>query len=136
MQEIAPFLQHQREIALFIALSVGYAIGAVPPGTNQARLEDIEDRIEIFVRDNHEVPGVKFLAGVVSYVRDQLGLDAAAFLYEMCEGMTSNLWRDRLAIKAPRILLNLQTERLTKSLCLFSVEVLQWFETMHSKNRL
>lgn len=30
---------------------------------------------------------MKFLAGAVSYVRDQLGLNAADFLYEMCEGI-------------------------------------------------
>ncbi len=33
------------------------------------------------------MPGVSFLAGAVSYVRDQLGLNAGAFLYEMCEGI-------------------------------------------------
>ncbi|MCY1293015.1 Bifunctional aspartate aminotransferase and L-aspartate beta-decarboxylase [compost metagenome] len=30
---------------------------------------------------------MKFLAGAVSYVRDQLGLNAGDFLYEMCEGI-------------------------------------------------
>lgn len=49
------------------------------------RRQGIEDRFEIFVRENSHHKGVKFLAGAVSYVRDQLGLDSGAFLYEMCE---------------------------------------------------
>jgi len=51
------------------------------------RREGIEERFDLFARENQEVPGVKFLAGAVSYVRDQLGLSAADFLYEMCEGI-------------------------------------------------
>ena len=51
------------------------------------RREGIEERFDLFARENGEVPGVKFLAGAVSYVRDQLGLSAADFLYEMCEGI-------------------------------------------------
>ncbi|RZT41256.1 bifunctional aspartate transaminase/aspartate 4-decarboxylase [Cupriavidus agavae] len=51
------------------------------------RREGIEERFDLFAREFHEVPGVKFLAGAVSYVRDQLGLDASDFLYEMCEGI-------------------------------------------------
>jgi aspartate 4-decarboxylase len=38
-----------------------------------------------------DVPGVKFLTGAVSYVRDQLGLDGGDFLYEMCEGIRLQL---------------------------------------------
>jgi aspartate 4-decarboxylase len=49
------------------------------------RRHGIEDRFEIFVRENSHHKGVKFLAGAVSFVRDQLGLDGGAFLYEMCE---------------------------------------------------
>ncbi|MDT6960443.1 MULTISPECIES: bifunctional aspartate transaminase/aspartate 4-decarboxylase [unclassified Cupriavidus] len=51
------------------------------------RRDGIEERFDLFARENQEVPGVKFLAGAVSYVRDQLGLSAADFLYEMCEGI-------------------------------------------------
>lgn len=51
------------------------------------RREGIEERFDLFARENRDVPGVKFLAGAVSYVRDQLGLNAADFLYEMCEGI-------------------------------------------------
>lgn len=49
------------------------------------RRQGIEDRFEIFVRENSHHKGVKFLAGAISYVRDQLGLDGGDFLYEMCE---------------------------------------------------
>lgn len=49
--------------------------------------ERIEERFEIFARENKTVEGITFLRGAVSYVRDQLGLDASEFLYEMCEGI-------------------------------------------------
>jgi aspartate 4-decarboxylase len=52
--------------------------------------EGIEERFEIFARDNNGVPGVDFLRGAVSYVRDQLGLSAGEFLYEMCEGILAS----------------------------------------------
>ncbi|ATQ43576.1 bifunctional aspartate transaminase/aspartate 4-decarboxylase [Caulobacter mirabilis] len=51
------------------------------------RLAGIEDRFEIYYREHATTPGMRFLARCVSYVRDQLGLDASQFLYEMCEGI-------------------------------------------------
>jgi aspartate 4-decarboxylase len=52
--------------------------------------EGLEERFEIFARDNKGVPGIGFLTGAVSYVRDQLGLNASDFLYEMCEGILAS----------------------------------------------
>jgi aspartate 4-decarboxylase len=52
--------------------------------------EGLEERFEIFARDNKGVPGVDFLRAAVSYVRDQLGLSAGEFLYEMCEGILAS----------------------------------------------
>jgi aspartate 4-decarboxylase len=49
--------------------------------------EGIVERFDQFVRENKGQPGVDFLAGAVSYVRDQLGLSGGDFLYEMCEGI-------------------------------------------------
>ena len=40
-----------------------------------------------FVLENRDKPGVVFLGKAISYVRDQLGLDADAFLLEMVEGI-------------------------------------------------
>lgn len=51
------------------------------------RREGIEERFDLFTRSHHEVPGVKFLSGAVSFVRDQLGLDGGDFIYEMCQGI-------------------------------------------------
>ena len=51
------------------------------------QIDGIEQRFEIFAHANATVPGVKFLQAAVSYVRDQLGLSASAFLYEMCEAI-------------------------------------------------
>ena len=52
--------------------------------------EGLEERFEIFARDNKGVAGIDFLRGVLSYVRDQLGLDGGEFLYEMCEGILAS----------------------------------------------
>ncbi|WP_213959731.1 bifunctional aspartate transaminase/aspartate 4-decarboxylase [Variovorax sp. dw_954] len=49
--------------------------------------EGIEARFEIFVARNKGVEGVRFIAAAVSYVRDQLGLSAGDFIYEMCEAI-------------------------------------------------
>ena len=53
--------------------------------------DGLEERFEICsLRDNKGVPGIDFLRGAVSYVRDQLGLSAGDFLYEMCEGILAS----------------------------------------------
>jgi aspartate 4-decarboxylase len=52
--------------------------------------EGLEERFEIFARDNKGVPGIDFLRGAVSYARDQLGLNGGEFLYEMCEGILAS----------------------------------------------
>jgi aspartate 4-decarboxylase len=52
--------------------------------------EGLTERFELFVRENKGLPGIDFLAGAVSYVRDQLGLSANDFLYEMCEGILAS----------------------------------------------
>jgi aspartate 4-decarboxylase len=52
--------------------------------------EGLEERFEIFARDNEGVPGIDFLRASVSYVRDQIGLNAGEFLYEMCEGILAS----------------------------------------------
>ncbi len=47
----------------------------------------IVERFDLFLRDNRGTDGIDFLAGAVSYVRDQLGLSAGDFLYEMTAGI-------------------------------------------------
>ncbi|NHN91897.1 bifunctional aspartate transaminase/aspartate 4-decarboxylase [Acetobacter sicerae] len=51
------------------------------------RVEGIEGRFDRFVADNHGKEGAALLAHAVSYVRDQMGLPAGAFLLEMVEGV-------------------------------------------------
>ena len=46
--------------------------------------DGIEARFEIFAKAHAGVEGIRFIEAAVSYVRDQLGLSAADFLYEMC----------------------------------------------------
>jgi aspartate 4-decarboxylase len=49
--------------------------------------EGIESRFEIFAKAHAGEPGVRFIEAAVSYVRDQLGLSAGDFIYEMCEAI-------------------------------------------------
>lgn len=49
--------------------------------------EGIEARFEIFARTSKGVAGVRFVEAAISYVRDQLGLSAGDFIYEMCEAI-------------------------------------------------
>ena len=51
------------------------------------RRAGIAERFDLFARYYRDAPGVKFLTGAISFVRDQLGLDGGDFLYEMCEGI-------------------------------------------------
>lgn len=76
------------QLGLFAMREAERSFAYLPEGVGGfPRLAGIEDRFEIFVRDNAGTEGAKFLAGAVSYVRDQLGMDAAAFLYDMCEAI-------------------------------------------------
>jgi aspartate 4-decarboxylase len=52
-----------------------------------AKIEGIEGRFERFIAENSDQEGVRFLGKSLSYVRDQLGLDPAAFLHEMVDGI-------------------------------------------------
>ncbi|SAL81946.1 aspartate aminotransferase [Caballeronia choica] len=52
--------------------------------------EGLGERFELFLRENKGVQGIDFLASAVSYVRDQLGLSAGDFLYEVCEGILAS----------------------------------------------
>ncbi len=48
--------------------------------------EGIEARFEIFVRNNWDTIGARFLNSAVSYVKDHLGFPAGDFLHEMVQG--------------------------------------------------
>ena len=52
-----------------------------------AKIEGIESRFERYTAEHRDQEGVRFLAKALSYVRDQLGLDPAAFLHEMVDGI-------------------------------------------------
>ncbi|WP_050478190.1 bifunctional aspartate transaminase/aspartate 4-decarboxylase [Herbaspirillum rhizosphaerae] len=49
--------------------------------------DGIEARFELFAKSNAGVPGIRFIEAAVSYVRDQLGMSAGDFIYEMCEAI-------------------------------------------------
>jgi len=49
--------------------------------------DGIEARFELFVKSHAGEPGTHFIAAMVSYVRDQMGLSAGDFIYEMSEAI-------------------------------------------------
>ncbi|CAG9164501.1 bifunctional aspartate transaminase/aspartate 4-decarboxylase [Cupriavidus pampae] len=76
------------QLGLFAMVESERSFSYLSPGIGGfPRRAGIEERFDLFTRAHHDVPGVSFLAGAVSYVRDQLGLDGGDFLYEMCEGI-------------------------------------------------
>lgn len=58
-----------------------HGVGGLP------QIDGIEARFERYTSEHRDQPGVLFLAKCLSYVRDQLGLSASAFLHEMVEGI-------------------------------------------------
>jgi Aspartate/tyrosine/aromatic aminotransferase len=60
---------------------LGNGIGGLP------QVAGIEGRFERFLLDHRERNGVALLGRMLSYVRDQLGLQVSAFLHEMVEGI-------------------------------------------------
>lgn len=60
---------------------LGHGIGGLP------QIAGIEGRFDRFLLDHREHEGVQLLGRMLSYVRDQVGLDASAFLHEMAEGV-------------------------------------------------
>ncbi len=79
------------QLGLFAMRESERSFAHMPEGVGGfPKREGLEERFEIFARDNKGVPGIDFLRGVLSYVRDQLGLDGSEFLYEMCEGILAS----------------------------------------------
>ncbi|MBB2932508.1 bifunctional aspartate transaminase/aspartate 4-decarboxylase [Paraburkholderia silvatlantica] len=76
------------QLGLFAMRESERSFAYMPEGVGGFPQRDgIVERFDLFVRENKGQPGIRFLAGAVSYVRDQLGLSAGDFLYEMCEGI-------------------------------------------------
>ncbi|CAH2898839.1 MAG: L-aspartate-beta-decarboxylase [uncultured Paraburkholderia sp.] len=79
------------QLGLFAMRESERSFAYMPEGVGGfPRREGLEERFDLFLRENRGVPGIDFLRGAVSYVRDQLGLSAGDFLYEMCEGILAS----------------------------------------------
>jgi aspartate 4-decarboxylase len=79
------------QLGLFAMRESERSFAYMPEGVGGfPRRDGLTERFELFLRENKGVPGIEFLAGAVSYVRDQLGLSASDFLYEMCEGILAS----------------------------------------------
>jgi len=75
-------------LGLFAMREAERSFAYLPEGVGGfPRRTGIEDRFESYVREHRRSEGMKFLAGAVSYVRDQMGMDAGEFLYAMCEAI-------------------------------------------------
>lgn len=76
------------QLGLFSATESEFSFSYMPEGLGGfPRPVGLQQRFDNFVLENRDKPGVIFLGKAVSYVRDQLGLDADAFLLEMVEGI-------------------------------------------------
>ncbi len=94
------------QLGLFATGESQRFLGNIPEGIGGTpQKEGIEARFEIFVRENYDVPGVKFLHAAVAYVRDQLGLSAADFLHEMVCGILACAYPfpDRMLVLTEKI---------------------------------
>ncbi|KVD73017.1 aspartate 4-decarboxylase [Burkholderia sp. ABCPW 14] len=79
------------QLGLFAMREAERSFAYMPEGVGGfPRRDGLTERFDLFVRENGGVPGIDFLRGAVSYVRDQLGLSAGDFLYEMCEGILAS----------------------------------------------
>jgi aspartate 4-decarboxylase len=79
------------QLGLFAMREAERSFAHMPEGVGGFPKRDgLTERFELFLRENKGVPGIDFLRGAVSYVRDQLGLSAGDFLYEMCEGILAS----------------------------------------------
>ncbi|MDQ7913167.1 bifunctional aspartate transaminase/aspartate 4-decarboxylase [Pseudomonas sp. 102515] len=75
-------------LGLFAANEAELSYSYMPHGVGGLpQIDGIEARFERYTAEHRDQPGVLFLAKSLSYVRDQLGLSASAFLHEMVEGI-------------------------------------------------
>jgi aspartate 4-decarboxylase len=76
------------QLGLFAMQEAERSFAYMPEGVGgHPRIEGIEARFDDFVTAHRNAPGVAFLNAAVSYVRDQLGLSAPAFLHELASGI-------------------------------------------------
>ena len=76
------------QLGLFALQESEHAFAYMPEGLGGLpRTDGIAARFDQFVATNRQVAGVAFLAAAISYVRDQLGLSANAFLHEIVAGI-------------------------------------------------
>ena len=76
------------QLGLFALQESERSFTYMPEGIGGHPREDgLEARFEIFAAARADTPGIAFLQAAVSYVRDQLGLSASAFLLEQVSGI-------------------------------------------------
>ena len=80
-------------LGLFATAEAELSFSYMPNGVGGLpQIEGIEGRFERFTAEHRDQDGVVFLGRALSYVRDQLGLSASAFLHEMVEGVLGSTY--------------------------------------------
>lgn len=75
-------------LGLFATTEAEFSFSYMPEGLGGfPRITGLQQRFDHFILSHRDQPGVTFLAKAMSFVRDQLGLDADTFLLEMVEGV-------------------------------------------------
>ena len=81
------------QLGLFAVQEAEHSFAYMPEGIGGfPRKDGIEARFDIFAEARRGVPGIAFLTAAISYVRDQVGLSASAFLHEMATGIVGCLY--------------------------------------------
>ncbi|MDF7669972.1 bifunctional aspartate transaminase/aspartate 4-decarboxylase [Orbaceae bacterium ESL0721] len=76
------------QLGLFATAESEISFSFIPQGIGgYPEKHNLLDRFEHFIIRNHEKEGVAFLGKALSYVRDQMGLDANLFIQEMSEAI-------------------------------------------------
>ena len=75
-------------LGLFAVAEAELSFSYMPSGIGGLpRIDGIEGRFERYISEHRDQEGTVFHGRALSYVRDQLGLSASAFLHEMVEGV-------------------------------------------------
>ncbi|GAA5015123.1 bifunctional aspartate transaminase/aspartate 4-decarboxylase [Acinetobacter puyangensis] len=76
------------QLGLFATTEAEFSFAYMSEGVGGfPRSKGLMARFDDFLLENKDKPGVLFLSKAISYIRDQLGLDAYQFLQEMVEGV-------------------------------------------------
>ena len=107
-------------LGLFAISEAELSYSYMAPGIGGlAKIEGIEGRFERYVTKNKRHEGVEFLGKTLSYVRDQMGLPASAFLHEMVDGVLGSNYPEppRMLRLSEKIVAAYLSREMTQTTC-------------------